>query len=172
MHIRGIYTGLIMTAASLLSGAVAAQKPGAKPVPKIEHVMGSNPAAVIASYVSIPADAKLIYLSGSTASPPDPAKPDELGDTKAQTLSILTKMKAQLEGIGMSMGDIVKVNVFLVGVASNGGRMDSAAMNDVFKTFFGTPEQPLKPARSTVQVAALGRPTTLVEIEAVVAKMP
>jgi len=97
--------------------------------------------------------------------------PEEVGDTKAQTLSILTKMKATLEAMGLGMGDIVKMNVFLVS-PTPGGHMDSAAMNEVFKTFFGTPEQPNRPARTTVQVAALGRPTTLVEIEAVVAKAP
>ncbi len=130
------------------------------------------PTSVIAGSVSLPADSKIIYLSGSTASPVDPAKPDEFGDTKAQTLSILTKMKATLATMGLTMGDIVKVNVFLVGVPENGGRMDAPSMNEVFKTFFGTPEQPNKPARSTVQVAALGRPTTLVEIEAIAAKAP
>ncbi len=131
-----------------------------------------NPTGVIASTVSVPATARFVYLSGSTASPVDPAKPDEFGDTRAQTLNILTKMKATLEGMGLTMGDVVKVNVFLVGVPEREGRMDSPAMNEVFKTFFGTPEQPNKPARSTVQVAALGRPTTLVEIEAIAAKMP
>ena len=63
------------------------------------------------------------------------------------------------------------MNVFLV-APTPGGRMDSAGMNEVFKTFFGTAEQPNRPARSTVQVAALGRPTTFVEIEAMVAKAP
>jgi len=53
-----------------------------------------------------------------------------------------------------------------------GARMDSPGMNSVFKTFFGTPEQPNKPTRSTVQVFALGRPNILVEIEAVAAKAP
>ena len=43
--------------------------------------------------------------------------------------------------------------------------MDSPGMNEAYRTFFGTPEQPNKPARATVQVAALGSPTTLVEIE-------
>jgi enamine deaminase RidA (YjgF/YER057c/UK114 family) len=139
--------------------------------PPVVTRTSSNPAAVISSTATVPAEMKLIYLSGTTASPPDPAKPDELGDTRAQTLSILTKMKAQLEGMGLSMGDIVKMNVFLV-APTPGGRMDSAAMNDVFKTFFGTLEQPNKPTRSTVQVAALGRPTTFVEIEAIAAKAP
>lgn len=131
-----------------------------------------NPAGVIASTVTIPAGYKMVYLSGSTASPMDPAKPDSVGDTKAQTLNILTKMKATLEGMGMTMGDIVKINVFLVGDPAKEGKMDAPAMNEVFKTFFGTAEQPNKPARSTVQVAALGRPWTLVEIEGVAAKKP
>ena len=132
----------------------------------------NNPTAVISSTATIPADYKLIYLSGSTASPVDPAKPEEFGDTKTQTLSILTKMKDQLEKMGLGLGDIVKMNVFLVGVPEREGRMDAPAMNEVFKTFFGTPAQPNKPTRSTVQVAALGRPTTLVEIEAIAAKAP
>lgn len=131
----------------------------------------ASPTAVISSTTTVPAGMKLVFISGTTASPADPQKPDELGDTRAQTLSILTKMKAQLAGMGLSMGDIVKMTVFLV-APTPGGRMDSAAMNDVFKTFFGTAEQPNKPARSTVQVAALGRPTTFVEIEAIAAKAP
>ena len=155
-------------ALALLATAADAKE---KVKPQIERPV-NGPTAVISSTVSIPPGSRIIYLSGSTGSPLDPAKPDEVGDTKAQTLSILTKMKATLEGMGLGMGDVVKMNVFLVGVPERGGHMDSPAMNDVFKTFFGTPEQPHRPARSTIQVAALGRPTTLVEIEAVVAKAP
>ena len=153
------------------SGAQAKTAKAPAPKPQVERT-SSNPTAVISSTALLPAGAKILYLSGSTASPVDPAKPDEFGDTATQTKSILTKMKATLEGMGWSMGDIVKMNVFLVGVPENGGRMDAPGMNGVFKTFFGTPEQPNKPTRSTVQVAALGRPTTLVEIEAIAAKAP
>jgi len=128
---------------AMISGALLAALPMSAGAQTIERKMGANPNSPISASVSVPASANLLYLSGSTASPVDPAKPDELGDTKVQTLSILTKMKAQLEG-----------------------------MNEVFRTFFGTPEQPNKPARSTVQVAALGRPPVFVEIEAIVAKMP
>ncbi|MDE2404739.1 MAG: endonuclease [Sphingomonadales bacterium] len=154
--------------------AILATAAGAKPAaPKAEIVRTSaNPTAVISSTATVPPGSKLVWLSGATASPVDPAKPDDFGDTATQTRSILTKMKAQLEGMGLGMGDIVKMNVFLVGVPENGGKMDAPGMNGVFKTFFGTPEQPNKPTRTTVQVAALGRPTTLVEIEAVVAKAP
>ena len=43
-------------------------------------------------------------------------------------------------------------------------------MNDGFKSFFGTPDNPGTVARSTVQVAALANPAFLVEIEATAAK--
>jgi len=157
-------------AVGLLAFACRPASAQPKPKPAITRIVAS-PTAVISSSVDIPAGSRIVMLSGSTASPIDPAKPDEFGDTATQTKSILTKMKATLEGMGLGMGDVVKMNVFLV-APTPGGRMDSAGMNDVFKTFFGTAEQPNRPARSTVQVAALGRPTTFVEIEAMVAKAP
>jgi enamine deaminase RidA (YjgF/YER057c/UK114 family) len=162
-------------AALLIAGSAEAKtaaKAMPKPAPKAMIERTGAPTGVIASTALLPVGSKIMYLSGGTASPVDPAKPEEFGDTATQTLSILTKMKASLEGMGWSMGDIVKMNVFLVGVPTNGGHMDAAGMNGVFKTFFGTPEQPNKPTRSTIQVAALGRPSTLVEIEAIAAKAP
>ena len=157
--------------AALFSGALLAALPSAAGAQSIERTGGNANSPIVGS-IAVPAAANLLFLSGAVASPIDPAKPDELGDTKAQTLSILTKMKASLEAKGFSMGDIVKMTVFLVGTPETGGRMDSAGMNEVFRTFFGTAEQPNKPTRSTIQVAALGRPTMYVEIEAIAAKMP
>lgn len=158
--------------AAMITGALLAALPTSANAQKtVERTYGA-PNSPIASLAFVPANANILFVSGTTPSPVDPAKPEELGDTKAQTLSILTKMKASLEAKGFSMGDIVKMTVFLVGVPSNGGKMDSAGMNEVFRTFFGTAEQPNKPTRSTIQVAALGRPTMYVEIEAIAAKMP
>jgi len=135
----------------------------------------SGPSAVIASSAMVPGGSKLFFLSGSTGSPTDPKdvdSPDAFGNTEAQTLSILTKIKAQLAELGLGMGDIVKLTVFLVGDPKMGGKMDRDGMTVSYKKFFGTPDQPNLPTRSTVQVAALGRPQTLVEIEAVAAKAP
>lgn len=162
-------TSLLALGALVATPAYAAKEKAPAPKPMIERT--GNPTGVIAATAMLPAGSKILYLSGSTASPIDPAKPDELGDTATQTRSILTKMKASLEGMGWSMGDIVKMNVFLV-AALPGGRMDAPGMNETFKTFFGTADQPNKPTRSTVQVAALGRPNILVEIEAIAAKAP
>lgn len=149
---------------------VAAKAPPA-PKPQIERTRNS-PTAVISSTATLPSGSKLVFVSGTTPSPPDPARPEDLGDTRAQTLSVLGKIKTQLETMGLGMGDVVKMTVFLVGVPEKDGRMDSAAMNEVFKTFFGTAEQPNTPTRSTIQVAALGRPNMYVEIEAIAAKAP
>jgi len=164
-------TGAALLATLALGLAQPALAKDKTPAPKPAIERTGAPTGIIASTALLPAGSKILYLSGGTASPIDPAKPDEFGDTATQTKSILSKMKAQLEGMGWSMGDIVKMNVFLV-AALPGGRMDAGGMNDVFKTYFGTAEQPNKPTRSTVQVAALGRPTTLVEIEAIAAKAP
>lgn len=130
----------------------------------------NNPESPIASTATVPQGTNLYFISGTTPSPLDPANPEDLGDTRAQTLSVLNKIKAQLETLGLGMGDVVKMTVFLVGVPEKDGKMDSAAMNEVFRTFFGTAEQPNSPTRSTIQVAALGRPTMYVEIEAIAAK--
>jgi enamine deaminase RidA (YjgF/YER057c/UK114 family) len=156
----------------LLSAAAAMTASITASAQTVERKYGT-PSAVIASSVAVPATARIIFLSGATASPIDPKvtdTPDAYGDTAAQTQSIFTKMKAQLAAMGMTMGDIVKLNVFLVGDPKNGGAMDREGMNKVFTTFFGPADQPNRPARSTVQVAALGRPQILVEIEGVAAK--
>lgn len=131
------------------------------------------PNGMIASSAAVPAGSKLYFLSGSTASAINPADTESagaFGDTKAQTLNILTKIKAQLQELGLGMGDIVKMTIFLVGDPALGGKMDREGMTASYKMFFGTPDQPNLPTRSTVQVAALGRPQTLVEIEVIAAK--
>lgn len=135
----------------------------------------ASPTAVIASSAMVPGGSKLFFLSGSTGSPIDPKdtdSPNAFGNTEAQTLSILTKMKAQLQELGLGMGDIVKLTVFLVGDPKLGGKMDRDGMTTSYKKFFGTADQPNLPTRSTIQIASLGRPQTLVEIEAVAAKAP
>ena len=170
LHKTSSLLALTLAISPLAGTSVAARTPPPPP-PQVERTK-SSPTAIISSTATVPPGPKLVFVSGTTPSPPDPAKPEELGDTRAQTLSVLTKIKTQLESMGLGMGDIVKMTVFLVGVPDKGGRMDSAAMNDVFKTFFNTPEQPNAPTRSTIQVAALGRPTMYVEIEAIAAKAP
>ena len=138
----------------------------------------NTPPGLILQGVTVPAGAKMLYLSGQLAAPIDPASktpPAQLtiadfGDTKTQTISVFTKIKTILAAQGYAMRDIIKLTVFVAGDPKLGGKMDFAGMNDAFKMFFGTPENPNTVARSTVQVAALAGPAFLVEIEATAAK--
>jgi 2-iminobutanoate/2-iminopropanoate deaminase len=138
----------------------------------------STPAGLILQSVTVKPGATTLYLSGQLAAPLDPAKKippaqltmADLGDTKTQTLSVLAKIKTILAEHGFAMSDIIKLTVFVAGDPKLGGKMDFAGMNDGFKTYFGTTENPTTVARSTVQVAALAGPACLVEIEAVAAK--
>lgn len=149
-----------------LSCAVAAVAGGAQAQVK----RTGAPTAVISSAVTVPAGYETLYLAGTTAGGAGVSL--DTMDTKAQTAAILTKLKDLLAAEKLGLGDIVAMRVELVGVATNGGRMDAAGMNEAFRTFFGTAEQPNKPSRTTVQVAALGSPTTLVEITAVAVRKP
>jgi enamine deaminase RidA (YjgF/YER057c/UK114 family) len=134
------------------------------------------PPAIILGGVVIPPGAELFLLSGQLASPIDPSKPatsiEAFGDTKTQTISTFTKIKAALEKQGYSLADVVKLTVFVAGDPKLGGKMDFAGFNDGYKQFFGTAENPNLVARSTVQVAALAGPNYLIEIEATAAKLP
>jgi len=87
------------------------------------------------------------------------------GDTKAQTIDALTKIEATLKSKGFGMGDIVMMRVFLVADPAT-GKMDFMGMMGGYSQFFATTTQPNKPARTTVQVAGLAAPGSLVEIEA------
>lgn len=138
----------------------------------------NTPPGLILQSATVKGAATTLYLSGQLASPVDPSKkiaPAEitmadLGDTKTQTVSVLNKVKAILAEHGYAMGDVVKLTVFVAGDPALDGKMDFAGMNEGFKQFFGTPNNPSTVTRSTVQVAALAGPAYLVEIEATAAK--
>ena len=76
--------------------------------------------------------------------------------------------KANLKLLKLEMKHVVKMQVFLVGDPAKEGRMDFTGFMQGYRKFFGTPEQPNLPARTTVQVAALPNPGWLVEIEVTV----
>jgi enamine deaminase RidA (YjgF/YER057c/UK114 family) len=63
------------------------------------------------------------------------------------------------------MGDVIKMQVFLVGDPKLKGKMDFEGFMKGYTKFFGTKEQPKLPSRSVFQVAALANPVWLVEIE-------
>ena len=123
----------------------------------------------IAQAVEIPAGNDLVFVSGAGPDIADKSAdkdtPAAYGDTKTQTLSTLKKIEATLKSMNLSMKDVVKMQVFLVGDPALGGKLDFAGMMDSYKQFFGTAEQPNLPARSAMKVAGLANPGWLVEIE-------
>jgi enamine deaminase RidA (YjgF/YER057c/UK114 family) len=113
-----------------------------------------------------------LYLSGQMASPvtaADAAKGTAAvyGDTQAQAESVLSKIEALLKTQGLTMGDVVEMQCFLAGDPAKGGKMDFAGLNAAYAKFFGTAEQPNKPVRAAMQVAALATDWGLVEIQVV-----
>ncbi len=84
---------------------------------------------------------------------------------KTQTVGVLKSIEATLKDLGLTMGDVVKMQVFLVGDPKMDGKMDFAGFMKGYTQFFGTQAQPNLPARSAMQVAGLVNPGWLVEIE-------
>ncbi|MEN3351419.1 MAG: hypothetical protein V7632_5054 [Bradyrhizobium sp.] len=157
------FFGLVLGAALSAAATAACADVIRHPIP--------NSTFPIAQAVTVTGNATTVYVSGQV--PPaidknaDPASPQAYGDTKAQTVGVLNRIKGILEGQGLGMGDVVKMQVFLVHSAA--APMDFKAFMEGYTQFFGG-SQPNLPARSVVGVAALANPGFLVEIEVVAVK--
>lgn len=120
--------------------------------------------------VEIPADATLVYLSGTVPQVIDTeaeaGSPEQFGDTAAQTASTLASIEAKLKSLDLSMGDVVKMQVYLAAPEGE-EHMDFRGFMEGYTQYFGTKEQPNLPTRSVFQVAGLANPAWLVEIEVV-----
>jgi len=139
-------------------------------LPDEEVVYRGRPDAAISSSVTIPAGKKYFFSSGtlgpvvdSTAAEGDPAR---YGDTKTQAIGILEKFKADLAQEGLGLNDIVFMRVFVAPDPAL-GKTDFQGWFDAYAGYFGTEENPTKPARSTIGVAQLVRPDRFIEIEMV-----
>jgi 2-iminobutanoate/2-iminopropanoate deaminase len=98
-----------------------------------------------------------LFLSGQV--PLDPATGDLVeGTVQEEVTRVMENLKAVLEAAGSGLDRIVRTTVFLTDLK------DFAAMNEVYARYFGAH----RPARSTVQVAALPKGAR-VEIDAIAA---
>ncbi|WP_282005540.1 MULTISPECIES: Rid family detoxifying hydrolase [Propioniciclava] len=105
-------------------------------------------------------DPGLVFLSGQT--PIDPATGRLVdGDIATQTRQVFANLTAVLASAGLSLDDIVKVNVYLTSMA------DFADMNEIYRSTFAPPF----PARTTVAVHELPLGAH-VEIEAIAVTRP
>lgn len=97
----------------------------------------------------------LLFTSGQIAL--DPVSNEMAGaDIETQTRQVLTNLAAVLDQAGSSPQKVVKTTIFLADLA------DFAVVNGLYGEFFADH----KPARSTVQVAALPK-SARIEIELV-----
>jgi enamine deaminase RidA (YjgF/YER057c/UK114 family) len=89
-------------------------------------------------------------------------------DTKSQTVGILADIQKLLESQKLTMGDVAMVRVYLGNNPATHGEPDFGGLMAGYTQFFGTRDQPNKPARTTVQVtlpaASLG---ALIEIDVI-----
>ena len=112
----------------------------------------------------------MLYLSGQLASPITPADrakgtPAVYGNTQAQAENAFGKIQNLLKEQGLGLGDVVMMRVYMAADPAMDNKLDFAGMNAAYGKFFGTPDQTNKPARSTVQVAALVAAGALLEVE-------
>ena len=99
---------------------------------------------------------RLVLVSGQGAT--DPATGDLAGhDVTTQTEQVFRNIQAILEAAGSDLSHVLRCGVFLVDLR------DFAEMNAVYARVFGDH----RPARTTVQVAALPDRGLRVEIDAI-----
>lgn len=96
----------------------------------------------------------LVFVSGQIGL--DHASGELLDGVEAQAERALKNIAAVLDGAGLTMADVAKVQIFLADIN------DFNAVNEVYAKYVGDPP----PARSTYQVAALPRGARI-EIEAI-----
>ncbi|WP_165191704.1 RidA family protein [Caulobacter soli] len=159
---RTTLAAALVSSLGLIGGHAAAHAADIKRAPS------AGPIA-ISPAVTAPPGSTLVFLSGALPTIADRAAP---GTTETQTRSVLDKLEATLKAENLTLADVVKATVFLVGDPAKGGEIDFSGLNAAWTQRFGTTEQPNKPARSTVKVAGLVAPGALVEIEVVAARAP
>lgn len=126
--------------------------PAATPVP----VLAPGLPKPVGPYSPAIAFDRLVFVSGQGAT--DPATGALAGlDVAAQTEQVFRNIRAILEAAGTDLAHVLRCGVFLVDMR------DFEAMNAVYARAFGDH----RPARTTVQVAALPVPGLRVEIDAV-----
>jgi len=113
-----------------------------------------NAPAAIGTYSQAVRAGDTVYLSGQIGL--DPATMEMVDGFEAQTVRVFTNLRAVAEAAGGSLGDAVKLNIYLTDLSN------FAKVNEIMATFF---EQPY-PARAAVGVKELPK-GALVEADAV-----
>jgi 2-iminobutanoate/2-iminopropanoate deaminase len=118
-------------------------------------VTAANLPSPVGPYSPGIATGNLVFVSGQAGR--DPATGQIAADVEAQTEQTLKNIAAILEAAGSGLSHVIRCGVFLLDIG------DFQKMNGIYARMFGGH----RPARTTVQVAALPEPRLLVEIDAV-----
>lgn len=65
------------------------------------------------------------------------------GDTQEQMVAVLREIEQSLVSIGLGLGDVVEMQVFLVGDPALGNIMDTQGFANGYAQFFGAVKQPI-----------------------------
>ena len=120
-----------------------------------EIISTENAPGAIGPYSQAVKLGDLLFTAGQI--PLDPATGQIVeGDIQAQTERVMQNVVAILDAAGSSIDDVVKTTCFLTDLG------DFAAFNEVYARYMGSN----RPARSTIQVAALPA-GAMVEVETI-----
>lgn len=117
------------------------------------------PVGFYSHQVEVGGSARWLAISGQVGRTPDGQVPE---DPIEQLELALENIRLNLEAAGMAVGDIVKINWYLV------GDVDAAARREVVGAWLGDH----RPASTLVYVARLVSPEYRVEVEAWAAREP
>ena len=123
--------------------------------PLLEPILSPSAPAPIGPYSQAIRSQGFLFCSGQI--PLDPVSGEMIrGTVEVETEQVMKNLLAVLEAGGATFANVVKTTIFLTDMA------DFAAVNRVYELALGTS----RPARSTVQVAALPKGAR-VEIECI-----
>lgn len=119
-----------------------------------------EPTAMISSAVAVAANAPLVLSAGVVSAVP--------GDMKTQALSALDTLQKRLAAAGLTFKDVVFLRAYVVPEAD--GSVDRQGWAEAYTQYFNNPQQPHKPARTTIAVLSLPRPDLKIEIDVIAVK--
>lgn len=111
-----------------------------------------------ASAISVPATARLVFISGMTARNNDGGVTG-VGDITAQTHQVCQNLKAAVEAAGGTLADVARVDVYVRNME------DFNAIHDVRRQYFTEHA----PASTMVEVSKFVNKNYLIEINAIAA---
>lgn len=132
----------------LSAGAVSAEV--------IRHPLPDSDFPILQA-VEVPADATLVYLSGTVPEVIDENAADgsaeQFGNTAAQTTSTLASIDKKLSDLDLTMGDVIKMQAYLV-VPEGSETMDFDGFMEGYTKYFGTEDQPNLPTHGLCSLSS------------------